>query len=69
MPGVMAAAWIASVATYFLAGAIGLACTWLFHGIPAPLRNAAPDGLGPTFRAGFRASATWPWTWKRWTDG
>lgn len=67
MPGVIVALWVLTV--YFLAGAFGLACTALLHGIPAPLRDAAPGGFGPTFRAGLKASATWPWTWKRWARG
>lgn len=64
------AAWaLPAVATYLLTGAIGLACVTFSSGTPRPLRDATPGGFGPVFRAGLKASATWPWTWKRWTDG
>lgn len=70
MTVLITALWVLlAVATYLLAGAIGLTCTLLFNGLPTPLRDAAPGGFGPVFRAGLKATATWPWTWKRWTDG
>jgi hypothetical protein len=56
-----------AVMTYFLAGAIGLACTMLSGCVPRPMRDA--DGFGDAFRNGLKATATWPWTWKRWTGG
>lgn len=70
MPVLIAALWtLIAVLTYLLAGAVGLACTTLFSGTPRTLHNATPGGFWRVFRAGLKATATWPWTWKRWTDG
>lgn len=64
----VAIGWVAiAVVTYVLAGAIGLCCTLLFNGVPCPLRDV--HGFPEAFRVGIKASATWPWTWRRWTDG
>jgi hypothetical protein len=57
---------------YVLTGAVGLLCVTLssasrLQGLPPVLRDMT--GFWHAFRIGLRASATWPWTWKRWTDG
>lgn len=62
----------AAVMVYLLAGAFGLLITTLssaarLQGPPKELRNV--DGFWHASRIGLKATATWPWTWKRWTDG
>lgn len=57
---------------YLLAGAFGLLAVTLssaarLQGPPPVLRDV--DGFWHAFRIGTRATVTWPWTWKRWTDG
>jgi hypothetical protein len=73
MPAVTVAVVAALVLmVYLLAGAIGLLCTTLsstarLQGPPKELRDV--DGFWHAFRIGLKAMVTWPWTWKRWTDG
>lgn len=59
-------------AVYLWTGAIGLMLVTVssavrLQGAPPVLRGA--DGFWNAFRIGMRAVVTWPWTWKRWTDG
>jgi hypothetical protein len=57
---------------YLLAGAFGLLAVTLssaarLQGLPRVLRNM--NGFSHAFRIGLKVTVTWPWTWKRWTDG
>lgn len=57
---------------YVLAGAIGLACVTLSSvartgRAPRVLRDAGT--FGAAFRIGIDSTVTWPWTWRKWTDG
>jgi hypothetical protein len=61
-----------ALVVYLLAGAFGLLIVTLasaarLQGPPRVLRDM--NGFWHAFRIGMRATATWPWTWRRWTDG
>ncbi|MFH8805302.1 hypothetical protein ACH4F6_38135 [Streptomyces sp. NPDC017936] len=73
MPGMTPAVFVVLVPTvYLLSGAFGLLLTTFAHvvrlqGLPPVLRGAT--GFWGLFHLAARASATWPWTWRKWTDG
>jgi hypothetical protein len=72
MPGLTIAYAVVIVpSVYLFAGAFGLLLTTVAslarsQGLPNVLRNVT--GFWDAFRTATKATATWPWTWKKWTD-